>query len=72
MLESELWHNKTGTSNAKVAKMMEFIKTCDQYPRKFNFGHLFSSIILPLSAGENRFSKPFFVEKWVGSFSPEW
>ena len=42
MLESELWHNKTGTSNVKVAKMMEFIKTYDQYPSK--------SILVILSA----------------------
>ena len=47
MLESKLWHNKTETKNVKVAKMVEFIETCDQYPRKFNFGHFFSSIILP-------------------------
>ena len=67
MLESELRHNKTGTNNVKVAKMMEFIKTCDQYPRKFNFGHLFSSIILPLSAGENRFSKTVLCGK-MGRF----
>ena len=32
--------------------MAKFIKTCDQYPRNFNFGHFFSSIILPLSTGE--------------------
>ena len=39
--------------NAKVTKMVELIKTCDHYPRKFNVGHFFSSIILPpLSAGE--------------------
>ena len=47
MLESRLWYNKIETKNVKVAKMMEFIKTYDQYPRKFNFGHFFSSIILP-------------------------
>ena len=51
-LESKLWHGKTETKNEKVAKMVEFIKTCDQYPRKFNFGHLFSSIILPPFSGE--------------------
>ena len=37
MLEAKLWHNKTETKNAKVAKMVEFIKTFDQYPRRFNF-----------------------------------
>ena len=39
MLESKLSHNKTETKNIKVAKMMEIIKTCDQYPYKFNFGY---------------------------------
>ena len=47
MLETKLWHNKTEIKNVKVAKMMEFIKTCDQYPRRFNFCNLFNSIILP-------------------------
>ena len=57
MLQSKLWHKKTGTKNVKVAEMVEFIKTCDQYSRKFNFGHFFSSIILLLSSEENRFSE---------------
>ena len=35
MLETKLWHNKTEIKNVKVAKMMEFIKTCDQYPCYF-------------------------------------
>ena len=47
MLETKLWHNKTETENVKVAKMTEFIKTCDQYPRRLNFGDFFNSIILP-------------------------
>ena len=47
MLEAKLCHNKTETKNAKVAKMVEFIKTCDQYPRRFKFGHFFNSIIRP-------------------------
>ena len=33
-------------------QMVEFIKTCDEYLCKFNFGHMFSSIVLPLSAEE--------------------
>ena len=37
--------------------MVEFIKTCDQYPCKFNFGHIFSSIVSPSLLGKNRFSK---------------
>ena len=49
MLESKLWHKKTETKNVKVAKMVEFIKTYNQYPCKFNFCHFISSIILPLS-----------------------
>ena len=31
ILESKLWYNRT--------EMVEFIKTCDQYPCKFNFSH---------------------------------
>ena len=46
MLESKLKYNRTETKTAMVAKMVEFIKTCDQYPYKFNFCHFFSSIIL--------------------------
>ena len=34
MLEFKLWHNKTETKYVNVAKMVKFIKTCDQYPRK--------------------------------------
>ena len=41
MLESKLWHNKAETENVKPAKIVEFIKTFDQYPCKFNFGHFF-------------------------------
>ena len=53
MLEAKLWHSKTETNNVKVAKMVNFIKTCDQYPRRFNFVNFCYSIILPsLSAGE--------------------
>ena len=47
MLETKLWHNKTETKNVKVTRMAEFIKTCDQYPRRLNFGDFFNSIILP-------------------------
>ena len=44
ILESKLWHNKTETKNVKVAKMVEFIKACNQYPRKFNFSHFFRKL----------------------------
>ena len=33
MLEAKLWHNKTETKNVNVAKMVKFVKTCDQYFR---------------------------------------
>ena len=52
MLKSKLWDKKTETKKVKVVKMVEPIKTCEQYPHKFSFGHFFSSIILPLSAGD--------------------
>ena len=53
MFESTLWDNKTETKNVKV----KFIKTCDQYPCKFNFVQFFVSIILPHLCLEK---KPFF------------
>ena len=31
MRESKLWLNKTKTKNVKVTKMVQFIKTYDQY-----------------------------------------
>ena len=43
MLEAILWHNITETNNARVVKMVKFIKTCDQYP--YRFGNFFNSII---------------------------
>ena len=39
MIESKLWHNKTEIKNVKVAKMVEFIKTCEKlkkYSREIN------------------------------------
>ena len=30
MIESKLWHNKTEIKNVKVAKIVEFIKTCEK------------------------------------------
>ena len=59
---------KTEIKNVKVAKIVKFIKTCDQYRRKFNFGKFFISIILPFSAGENRFSKNAVPGKWIIPF----
>ena len=39
-------YGTTETKNAIIAKMVGFIKKCDQYSCKFNFGHFLSSIIL--------------------------
>ena len=39
MLESKLWHSETETKHVKNAKMMRFIKTCNHYCHKFNFGN---------------------------------
>ena len=33
--EPKLWYSKTVNKNVEGAKMMEFIKTCDQYPHNF-------------------------------------
>ena len=44
MLESDLWYRKTVNKNVKGAKMMGFLKACDQYPHKLYCGHLFSSL----------------------------
>ena len=49
--------------SVKVAKMVEFIKTCEQYPRKFNFGQFSAPQPSPLSAWEKQiFSKRCSVE----------
>ena len=43
MLESTLRCSKTVS---KKYEMMAFIKSCDQYTHKLNFGHFFSSLDL--------------------------
>ena len=71
MLEAKLWHNKTEINNVKVAKMVEFIKIGEQYPRRFNFDKFFSSIILSSPTfcwGKNRSSENAVQEEWVISF----
>ena len=45
--------------------MVEFVKTCDQYPRKFKFGHIFSGITLPLLLYE----KMIFRKRCLGEMS---
>ena len=75
-LNLKLQHNKTETKKVKVKNVgMEFIKTCDEYRFKLKFGHIFSYIFLPLTAGEKQifktlcleemFSKHFVWRKWV-------
>ena len=44
--------NKTETKNVKVAKMVEFIKTCDQHSRSLTLVIFLASYSFPLSAGE--------------------
>ena len=69
MLEAKLWRNKTETNNVKVAKMVEFIKICDQYPRRFNFGNFLNVIILfPHSAGEKKIFRKRCLEGMGNSF----
>ena len=71
MLVTKLWHGKTESKNVKAAKMVEFIKTCDQCPpRRFNFGNFFNSIILPppFCWGKNRSSENAVREEWAISF----
>ena len=69
MLEAKLWHNKTETNNVKVATLVEFIKTFDQYTSTFNFGNFFNFIILPAFCwGKNRSSENAVQEEWVVSF----
>ena len=56
--------------------VVEFIKTCDQYPRRFNFGNFFNSILVglilvpprPFCWGKNRSSGNAAREEWVISF----
>ena len=69
MPEAKLWYNKTETKNVKVAKTVEFIKTCDQYPCTLNFGNFFNFIILcTFCWGKNRSSEKAAGEDWVTSF----
>ena len=63
-LNLKLWHKKTN-QKCKGCKKGEFIKTCDQYPCKFIFGHFFSSVVLPpFLLGKNIFSKNIVLGKW--------
>ena len=73
MLEAKLWHNKTETKYVKVREKVKFFKTFDQYPRRFNFGNFFNSIIPPpFCWGNNRSSENAAQEEWVVSFCLGW
>ena len=77
MLESKLWlkTEKETKKKLKGAKMVGFIKTCEQYSHKFNFGHFFSSIVSStppppaLSSRGDKFFKNAAWRKLVISFS---
>ena len=66
MLESKLWLSKTETKNVKAVEMVGFIKTCDQSPHRFNFGHFFqlTAFSSPFCWG-NRFLKYATWAKWI-------
>ena len=70
MLEAKLWHIKTEIKNVKVAKMVKFVKTCEQYPHvKFCQFFQFHNPPPPLSAGKkNRSSENAVQKDWVISF----
>ena len=71
MLESKLWYNKTDIKNVKGAKMVEFIKTCDYYPCKFNFGRFFMSIILSFFCWQ-KIGFPGLLFAGSGEYSSAW
>ena len=50
--------------------MVKFIKTCNQYPCKFNFGHIFSSIVSPALLRKIDFKNTLFGEN--GWFPSSW
>ena len=54
--------------NAKVAKMMEFIKTYGEYTCRFNFGIFFQIHNPPLLLEKNRSSENAVHREWVISF----
>ena len=47
--------------------MVEYIKTYDQYPCKSNYGHIFSFIVISLSAGEKQIFKKLCLRE-MGNF----
>ena len=66
----KLWRIKIETKNKKDAKMVGFIKTCNQYTHKFNlviFFQLFQFLLPPFLLGDVS-SKNAAWRKWVISF----
>ena len=59
-------YGTTEIKNIKVAKMMELIKTFDQYPHKWSFFQLHNPS--PFLLGGNRVSENAVLVKWVISF----
>ena len=76
MLESKLRHNKNQKfKSCKCWDLLIYLLIymyLFSYPWKFNFGHVFSSIALPVFTGKKRISKSFAWEKWIISFCLEW
>ena len=48
--------------------MVEYVKTCNQYLCKLNFGYIFSSIVVSLFAGETL----IFEKLCLGEFPSTW
>ena len=72
MLETKLWHNKPDNKNIKVAKMVEFIKTCDQYPCRFNFGIFFQFDNPPSLSAKEKIDLQKTLFKRNGKFPSAW
>ena len=65
MLEAKVLHKKTYTKNVKVAKMMEFIKTCGRYLCQFcYFFFQLHHPLPPFSSGKNILKNAVF-EEWA-------
>ena len=59
-------YDTTKQKSKMFAKIVEFIKTCNQYPYKSNFCYFFSSRILPPLGEKQIFRKPCSEE--MGNF----
>ena len=70
MLEAKLLHNKTETKTIKVAKMVKFIITCNQY--FVNFGNFFNYINLSLLFLLRKKYLQKMLFGWNGQFLSAW